>query len=307
MDRASLARYAWLSIAAALLTIGLKGSAYVLSGSVGLLSDALESGVNLIAAVVALGALTIAARPPDRGHNFGHEKAEYFSSGVEGALIVVAAFGIASTAIERLLNPMPLENVGLGLIVSVIAAVVNFVVARTLLRVGKMYQSITLEADSHHLMTDVWTSVAVVVGVGAVALSGWMWLDAVIALLVAVNIVRSGIQLLRRSVSGLMDSAIPPETLQAVTAKLDEFRSSRGIRWHALRTRQSGARSFVEVHILVPGEWTVQTGHDLSEAIEQAVRGISEDISVTIHLEPIGDAAGEGDGRSIARPAAGSP
>lgn len=297
MTRASLTRYAWLSIAAALLTIGLKGSAYLLSGSVGLLSDALESGVNLIAAVVALGALTIAARPADDAHNFGHDKAEYFSSGVEGALILVAAFGIASTAIERLLNPAPLDNVGLGLIVSVIASVVNFAVARVLLRVGKQYKSITLEADSHHLMTDVWTSVAVIVGVGAVALSGWMWLDAVIALLVAANIIRSGIQLLRRSISGLMDSAIPPETLQAITTRLNEFQS-RGIKWHALRTRQSGARSFVEVHILVPGGWTVQAGHDLSEEIEQVIRGIANDISVTIHLEPLGDAAGENDGQS---------
>ncbi|MBK8032757.1 MAG: cation transporter [Chloroflexi bacterium] len=297
MTRASLTRYAWLSIAAALLTIGLKGSAYLLSGSVGLLSDALESGVNLIAAVVALGALTIAARPADDAHNFGHDKAEYFSSGVEGALILVAAFGIASTAIDRLLNPAPLDNVGLGLIVSVIASVVNFAVARVLLRVGKQYKSITLEADSHHLMTDVWTSVAVIVGVGAVALSGWMWLDAVIALLVAANIIRSGIQLLRRSISGLMDSAIPPETLQAITTRLNEFQS-RGIKWHALRTRQSGARSFVEAHILVPGGWTVQAGHDLSEEIEQVIRGIANDISVTIHLEPLGDAAGENDGQS---------
>ncbi|MBN8636316.1 MAG: cation transporter [Anaerolineae bacterium] len=299
MTRASLTRYAWLSIAAALLTIGLKGSAYLLSGSVGLLSDALESGVNLIAAIVALGALTIAARPADDAHNFGHDKAEYFSSGVEGALILVAAFGIASTAIDRLLNPAPLDNVGLGLIVSVIASVVNFAVARVLLRVGKQYKSITLEADSHHLMTDVWTSVAVIVGVGAVALSGWMWLDAVIALLVAANIVRSGIQLLRRSISGLMDSAIPPKTLEAITAQLNEFQS-RGMKWHALRTRQSGARSFVDVHILVPGDWTVQAGHDLSEEIEQAMRGSASDISVTIHLEPLGDAAGENDGYSRA-------
>lgn len=302
MNRAALARYAWLSIAAALLTIGLKGSAYLLSGSVGLLSDALESGVNLIAAVVALGALTIAARPADDDHNFGHDKAEYFSSGVEGALILVAAFGIASTAIERLLNPLPLDNVGLGLIVSVIASIVNFGVARILLRVGKLHQSITLEADSHHLMTDVWTSVAVIVGVGAVALSGWMWLDGVIALLVAANIVRSGIQLLRRSINGLMDSAIAPETLRAVTAKLEMFRS-RGIDWHALRTRQSGARSFVEVHILVPGEWTIRAGHDLSEEIEQAVRGVTRDISVTIHLEPLGDTVEEQDGRSPTRQA----
>lgn len=302
MNRASLTRYAWLSIAAALLTIGLKGSAYFLSGSVGLLSDALESGVNLIAAVVALGALTIAARLPDDDHNFGHDKAEYFSSGVEGALILIAAFGIASTAIERLLHPMPLDNVELGLIVSIIASIVNFSVARILLRVGKMHHSITLEADSHHLMTDVWTSVAVVVGVGAVAISGWMWLDAVIAILVAANIVRSGLQLLRRSISGLMDSAIPPETLKAITSKLDEFQS-RGIKWHALRTRQSGARSFAELHVLVPGQWTVQTGHDLSEAIEQAVHSVAKDISVTIHLEPIGDAVGEGDGIPSARQA----
>lgn len=302
MNRASLTRYAWLSIAAALLTIGLKGAAYLLSGSVGLLSDALESGVNLIAAIVALGALTIAARPVDDDHHFGHDKAEYFSSGVEGALILVAAFGIASTALERLFNPMPLDNVELGLIVSVVASIVNFSVARILLRVGKLHHSITLEADSHHLMTDVWTSVAVVVGVGAVALTGWLWLDAVIALLVAANIVRSGVQLLRRSISGLMDSAIPPEALQAVTASLDAFRS-RGMQWHALRTRQSGARSFIEVHILVPGEWTVQAGHDLCEEIEQAVRGITTESSVTLHLEPIGDAAGENDGLPASRPA----
>lgn len=295
MNRASLVRYAYLSIGAALLTIALKFIAYMLSGSVGLLSDALESGVNLIAAVVALGALAVAARPPDEQHNFGHDKAEYFSSGVEGALILVAAVSIAYTSIERLLNLQPLEQVGVGLVMSTLASGVNLVVSRILLRAGKENQSITLEADAKHLMTDVWTSVGVIIGVAAVGLTGWLWLDPVIALLVAANIVWSGAHLLRRSMSGLMDSALNATDVAKLTAALEPYQSE-GVRWHDLRTRVSGARAFATVHILVPADWSVKRGHDLLEKLEGDLAGTVPNLVVTTHLEPLGDPAAGGDG-----------
>ena len=288
MNRSSLTRFAWLSIGAALLTIALKSVAYLLTGSVGLLSDALESGINLIAAIIALGALTIAARPPDDEHNFGHDKAEYFSSGVEGILIVFAAVGIAYTSIQRLLNPQPLEQVGIGLVVSIVASIINFGVARVLLNASKQHNSITLEADSHHLMTDVWTSVGVVIAVGAVAITGWLWLDAVIGILVALNITWSGAKIMRRSVMGLMDSGVPEEDLQRIHLILDSYKSD-GIQWHALRTRQSGSRYFVSVHILVPGEWTVQKGHNLLERLEQEIHDALPQMTATTHLEPLND------------------
>ncbi|HRL10937.1 MAG TPA: cation diffusion facilitator family transporter [Aggregatilineales bacterium] len=294
MARASLVRYAWLSIGAAVVTIGLKTGAYWLTGSVGLLSDALESGVNLIAALVALGALVIAARPPDDQHNFGHDKAEYFSSGVEGALILVAAFSIAYTSIERLLNPQPLDQIGIGLVVSVAASLVNLLVARILLRAGKEHTSIVLEADAHHLMTDVWTSIGVVVGVAAVGLTGWLWLDGVIALLVAANIVNSGVRLLRRSALGLLDSTIDAADLQTVTTVLTQY-ADKGIRWHGIRSRQSGSRQFITLHILVPGDWTVQAGHDLLEALEKDIKRQLPYAVVITHLEPQGDPAAEAD------------
>lgn len=288
MNRTSLTRFAWLSIGAAVITIGLKATAYLLTGSVGLLSDALESGINLIAAIIALGALTIAARPPDADHNFGHDKAEFFSSGAEGILIVFAAVGIAYTSIQRLLNPQPLEQVGIGLIVSVAASVINFTVARILLTASKQHQSITLEADSHHLMTDVWTSVGVVIAVGAVALTGWLWLDPIIGLVVALNITWSGFKIMRKSAMGLMDSGLPPKELQQLKSILDSYKS-KGIDWHALRTRQSASRYFVTVHILVPGDWTVKTGHDLLEKLEADVQRSIPQIVMGSHLEPLND------------------
>jgi len=290
MNRSSLTRFAWLSIGAAVLTIALKSTAYLLTGSVGLLSDALESGINLIAAVIALGALTIAARPPDDEHNFGHDKAEYFSSGVEGILIVFAAVGIAYTSIQRLLNPQPLEQVGIGLAVSVIASLVNFGVARVLLAASKQHNSITLEADSHHLMTDVWTSVGVVAAVGIVAITGWLWMDSVIGILVALNITWSGAKIMRRSAMGLMDTGLPDKDLQRLQAILDSYKAN-GIDWHALRTRQSGSRYFVAVHILVPGDWTVKTGHDLLEKLDRDVRREFPQIILTTHMEPLNDPA----------------
>ncbi|MRD73524.1 cation diffusion facilitator family transporter [Rhodocyclus tenuis] len=294
MTTVSLKRFAWLSIAAALATIGLKGWAWLLTGSVGLLSDALESLVNLAGASMALAMLSLAAQPEDRNHTFGHSKAEYFSSAFEGLLIIVAAGAIAYAAIPRLLSPQALDAVDIGLAVSGVATVVNLVVARILLTAGKRYASITLEADGHHLMTDVWTSVGVIVGVGAVALTGWLWLDPLLALVVAGNIVWTGVQLLRRSADGLMDVALPPDERAALAAVLERYRQ-QGIDFHALRTRQSGARSFVELHVLVPGLWTVQRGHDLLEQIEGDIRAVLPRTSVLTHLEPLDDPAAHDD------------
>ena len=290
IGRANLTRYAWLSILAALLTMGLKASAYVLTGSVGLLSDALESGVNLVAALFALVILTIVAQPPDEDHAYGHEKAEYFSSGVEGTLILLAAVLILTRAIDRLLNPVALNQLNLGLAISVTASVINYGVARVLANVGQQERSIALQADAEHLMTDVWTSAAVLLGVGLVALTGWSILDPLVAIGAAVYIAWSGLSLLRRSAYGLMDSALPTDQLASLQAVLDEHAAS-GIQYHALRTRQAGARSFVSVHIQVPGEWSVQRGHDLLEALEHDIRASLPSAAVFTHLEPIEDPA----------------
>ena len=290
VDRSFLKRYAWLSIGAALATITLKTLAYLLTGSVGLLSDAVESLVNLLGAVVALIMLTIAARPADESHAYGHGKAEYFSSAIEGGLILVAAISIASAAIERLANPQPLEAVGVGLLVAMVASAINFAVSRVLMRAGKQYDSITLEADAKHLMTDVWTSVGVIAGVAAVALTGWERLDPIIALVVAVNIVWTAIGLLRRSVQGLMDSALAEEKRAALVMILDKYKD-QGVDYHALRTRQAAARSFVSFHLLVPGAWTVQRGHDLLEQIESEIHQVLPNATLDTHLEPLEDLA----------------
>lgn len=281
----SLQRYAWLSIATALATIVLKGVAWWLTGSVGLLSDALESFVNLAGALMALAMLSLAAMPADEDHAHGHGKAEYFSSAFEGFLILIAAVSIGYAAIGRLLHPQGLEDVGIGLAVSAIASVINLVTARILMGVGRQHNSITLEADAQHLMTDVWTSVGVIIGVGLVWATGWLWLDPAIAILVAVNIVWTGWQLLRRSAAGLMDVSVPEETRLAIEAVLDRYRGE-GLEFHALRTRQAGARAFATIHVLVPGEWTVQKGHDHSERIEADLRAVVPHVHVTTHLEP---------------------
>lgn len=289
MNRSSLTRYAWLSIAAAIITISLKAGAYALTGSVGLLSDAIESVVNLLAAVMALSMLTIAARPPDESHSSGHGKAEYFSSNFEGLLILVAAAAIAVTAVERLLNPREIEQVGIGLTVSIIASAVNFVVSRILLKAGKEHGSITLEADAHHLMTDVWTSVGVLFGVGAVVLTGWTILDPLIALAVSANIVYTGVQLIRRSVAGLMDASLSEDELQAIEDVLEKYQQKYEIDFHALRTRQAGARHFISVHVLVPGEWTVHDAHHVAEDIEIEICAAVQNSVTLTHLEPIED------------------
>lgn len=284
----SLKRYAWISIGAAIATILLKGIAWWLTGSVGLLSDAIESFVNLAGAIMALWMLSLAEQPADEDHPHGHSKAEYFSSAFEGFLIVLAAVSIAYTAIDRLFSPQPLEAVGFGLLVSVAASVINFVVARLLLKVGREHQSITLEADAHHLMTDVWTSVGVILGVGLVVLSGWNWLDPTIALLVAANIVWTGWQLMRRSASGLMDVALPPADLAKVENVLRDYGKHR-ISYHALRTRQAGRRSFISLHVLVPGKWSVQDAHDWVEKIEHDIRNVLPGSHITAHIEPADD------------------
>ena len=287
-DRAFLTRFAWVSIAAAVLTILLKTVAYFLTGSVGLLSDALESIVNLVGALMALAMLTVAARPADDDHTYGHSKAEYFSSGVEGTLILIAAVSIIWTAAPRLWNPQPLEQVGLGLAVSVGASVINLLAAYFILRAGKKYKSITLEANAHHLMTDVWTSVGVIAGVGLVALTGWERLDPIVAFIVAANIIWSGTRIVRASVLGLMDTALPEEERSTITKVLETY-TAKGIQFHALRTRQSGARRFVSFHVLVPDTWTVLEGHQLLEHIEADIRQTLPEITVFTHLEPLGD------------------
>jgi cation diffusion facilitator family transporter len=285
----SLRRFTYMSIAAAIATITLKTGAYWLTGSVGLLSDALESFVNLAAALMALWMLLISERPPDDEHAFGHTKAEYFSSGVEGALIIVAAAMIGWSAVNRLLNPQPLENVGIGLVIALVASAINFGVAQVLLRAGKRYHSILLEADAKHLMTDVWTSVGVVVGVALVALTGWLPLDSLVALAVAVNIVWSGLHLVGRSASGLLDTAIPAEDREKITHVLDRY-GGKEIEFHSLRTRQAGPRRFISMHVLVPGDWTVQHGHDVLETIEREIRaGFDTPTTVFTHLEPLED------------------
>lgn len=286
----SLTRFAWLSIAAALTTIGLKTGAYLLTGSVGLLSDALESLVNLVAALMTLVMLGVAARPPDEEHAYGYGKAEYFSSGAEGALILLAAAGIAWTATERLLAPRPIEQAGLGLAVSVVASLVNLGVARVLLRAGRRHQSIALESDAHHLMTDVWTSAGVVVAVGLVALTGWQRLDPLVALAVAANIVWTGVKIVRRSALGLLDRALAPAEQAALREVLDRHACAE-VQFHALRTRQAGARRFVSVHVLVPGAWTVARGHALADAIEQEVRAVLPNATMETHLEALEDPA----------------
>ncbi len=302
-ERAFLLRFAWLSIGAAVVTIGMKTLAWRLTGSVGLLSDALESLVNLVGAVVTLAMIAVAARPPDDEHAFGYGKAEYFSSGAEGMLIVFAAVGIAWTATERLLHPRPLESAGAGLAVSVGASLVNLLVARVLLAAGRRHRSIALEADGHHLMTDVWTSVGVLAGIAVVAFTGFSRLDPIVALLVAANIVWTGGKLVRRSVIGLLDQALSTEDQEALRTVLSRHGSPE-IEFHAVRTRQAGARRFVEMHVLVPGDWSVRRGHALLEQIEHEVREAIASASVFTHLEALDDPASFEDQDLDRKPAA---
>ena len=287
----ALERYAWLSVGAALATISLKTIAWWLTGSVGLLSDALESLVNLAAAVLALSMLRLAAAPPDDNYPYGFSKAEYFSAGIEGALIVVAAAGIVWAAVPRLIAPRPLDMAFAGLALTVVASAINFAVAVVLLRAGRAHDSITLEADGRHLMTDVWTSAAVLVGVTLVVITGWLRLDPLIALAVSVHILWTGFGLMRRSVRGLLDPAISAEDQSEVSKVFEEYSRRYGVSFHAVRTRQAGARRFVSFHLLVPDAWTVSQAHRLSEEIESRMRSMIPYASIFTHIEPISDPA----------------
>ena len=280
--------YAWLSVATALVTLVLKFGAAYTTGSVGLLSDAIEGLVNLFAAIVALVVLRYAANAPDDEHNFGHEKAEYFSSGIEGALIFVAAAAIVWTAIPRLIHPQPLEQLGVGLAIAAAAAAANGACAWAMLRGARDHRSITLEADARHLLTDVWTTGGVIVGVVLAGMTGLVWLDPVVAIAVAIHILWTGASLMRRSFQGLMDEAIPGDDRAKIIEVLDALRS-RGCDYHELRTRSAGARSFVDVHILVPGKLTVQEGHNLVEGLEKEVQLRLPHVEMLTHLEPIED------------------
>lgn len=283
-----LTRFAWLSIAAALATIALKTFAWQVTGSVGLLSDAAESLVNLAAAIIALMALRLAIKPPDRNHNFGHSKAEYFSAAAEGAMIFVAAGVIILTAVQRFLEPQPLENVGVGLLVSVVSSILNGTVAWVLLRAGKRYRSMTLTADGKHLLTDVWTSVGVVVGVGLVWLTKWPRLDAIVALAVGINILFTGAKLMHESGMGLMDVSLPRAENDRIREILEGF-TAENVMFHGVRTRESGNRRYMDMHLLVPGAWSVQQAHDLVEEITEVLRAEFDDLHVMIHAEPIED------------------
>ncbi|QOK21650.1 cation transporter [Janibacter indicus] len=284
-SRRSLERFAWLSIAAALATIALKTGAWWVTDSVGLLADAAESIVNLVAAVAALVALRVAARSADDNHHFGHSKAEYFSAAIEGGMIFVAASFIIWQSIGRLLDPQPVEQAGIGLAISVIASVINGAVAWVLLRAGRRHRSITLRADGQHLLTDVWTSVGVVVGVLLVVVTGIDRLDPVVALLVGANIIWTGWKLVSESGRGLMDEALDRETNARIADALSRHRTDE-VDIHGLRTRGAGHLSFAAMHVLVPGAWSVRRAHDIVEGIERALEDEFDDLTVTTHIEP---------------------
>lgn len=291
MNRKSLNKYLYLSIAAAIVTILLKFYAFHVTGSMGLFSDALESFVNLFAALFALLMLHLSRKPADHEHEFGHGKAEYFSSAVEGALILIAAFTIIRSAVPRIIDPQPLENISTGLLFSLMASLVNLLVGLVLINNGKKKKSLLVEADGRHLMTDVYTSVGVILGIILVELTGWLIIDPVIAILVGLNIIYSGYKLLHRSARELMDASIPEDELERVTAYLDSL-GDREIEYHSLLTRMSGPRRFISMHLLVPGDWSVKRGHDCADEVEETIIAMfHEPVTVSTHIEPVEDPA----------------
>ncbi|NCC59683.1 MAG: cation transporter [Verrucomicrobiae bacterium] len=281
----------YLSIAAAIVTIVLKYYAYYKTGSMGFLSDALESFVNLFAALFGLIMLQLSQKPADEEHEFGHGKAEYFSSAIEGALILVAAFTIIWSALPRVLHPHPLEHINTGLLFSILASLVNLSVGVLLIRKGKRNRSLLLEADGKHLMTDVYTTVGVIVGILMVKMTGWLIIDPIIAILVALNIIYTGYKLISRSASGLMDASIPDEDLLKVTLYLDSLKDKQ-IAYHSMLTRVAGQRKFISMHLLVPGEWSVKEGHDYADDVEETIIAMfDEPVTVSTHIEPVEDPA----------------
>lgn len=286
--RKSIASIMWISIVASILTIGLKWMAYSATDSVGFLSDAMESGINLLAGIVAFYSLTVAARPADKEHPFGHDKAEYFSSLTEGVLIVLAAFGIAYTAINRLYHPQPLQALDYGMLLSVVATIINFITSRVLLYFSKKHNSITIEADAHHLMTDVWTTVGIIAGIFLVKITGWQLLDPIMAILVAISIVYTGVKLIIRSTDGLMDSQLTEKEMVLIREVLDCYKSNE-IDFHALYTRRASAKQFITFHLLFPGEYTVFQTHEVTKQIELELKKLLPLADVFIHVEPLND------------------
>lgn len=281
-----LVRFLWLSLATAVATVVIKGVAALLTGSVGLLSDALESTVNLVAAAVAIWALRLSDKPADHNHDFGHGKAEYMSSLVEGALIFVAAAAIIISAIVRFINPQPVESLGIGLLLSVVASVLNLGVGLVLIRQGRRHRSITLEADGHHLLADVWTSVGVLVGMGLLLLTGWHWVDPLVAMAVGFNILWTGGKLLRRSAVGLLDAALPAAEVEIIRTALAGVIDDPRMTITELLTRESGRQRFVQATVIVPGHWTVRRSHDLADSIELAIAQVLPDTVTVVHIEP---------------------
>lgn len=291
-----LERFMWLSIAAAAVTIALKITAAWVTGSVGFFSDAVESLINLVAAVVGLWALKLSAKPADANHNFGHAKAEYFSAQVEGAMILVAAIIIIVTAIGRILDPQPVDQLGIGLLFSVISTLVNLAVGLVLVRSGKKYRSSTLTADGKHLLTDVWTTVGVIVGMALVALTGWQVLDPVVALIVGANILFTGYRLLRGAMQGLLSEALPADELEVVDAFLRRFEEEHGVEFTSVRTAAFGRDRLLNVIMQVPGSWTVSQSHELADAAENGLAQALGGAETTVHIEPLGHrAAAPGD------------
>jgi len=279
--------YLKLSVATAVATIALKTGAWWLTDSVSLLSDAMESLVNLAGAMFALAMVTIAAQPPDDDHPYGHHKAEYFSSGFEGVLIIAAAMGIVWAAVERWLNPQPLQALGLGLGLSLVSSAMNGGLAWGMLRTARQHRSMALEGDARHLFTDVWTSVGVVVGLIAVTLTGWQWLDPLAAILVAVNIVREGVSLISRSTDGLMDRALEHEDLAVIDKVLAGFIHPNTIRFDHVVTRRAGARRFIDMHMHMPAGWTLQRAAALRADVEQALMSAVPGLRASIQLLPM--------------------
>jgi len=284
----NLAKFAWMSIVVSVVVFGMKMAAWWATGSVGLLSDALESTVNIVAAVVALFALRTAMKPADKLHHFGRGKAEYFSASIEGFMILLAALIIVYTAVERIITPRELEQIGWGLTISTVAALINGGAALILLRAGKLHRSPVLVADGKHLMTDVWTSAGVIVGVGLVVVTGWNRLDGIVALAVGLNIIVTGVNLLRSSTAGLMDKALSDEDHLKIVKVLTKYESDE-VKFHELQTREAGRQRFVSMHVLVPGAWTIQKGHDLSENLEADIIAELPNTIVTTHVEPLED------------------
>jgi len=278
--------YLKLSVAVALATIALKTGAWWLTDSVGLLSDALESLVNLAGAIFALMMVTVAAQPPDDDHPYGHHKAEYFSSGFEGVLILVAALAIMATAVHRVFNPQPLEQLGIGLVLSVVSSAMNGALAWAMLKKAREHRSMALEADARHLFTDVWTSAGVVVGLLAVQATGWLWLDAVIAIALAANIAREGVMLVWRSADGLMDQALEPEVRAQIERTLQEF-ELHTIRFDHVVTRRAGQRRFVDLHMHMPASWTLGRAAAVRRSVEQALMAAVPGLRASIQLLPM--------------------